>query len=274
MEKKPPVVQFPSTVYKEAWKTFRARSDENEVTSQKILEFPFWRSENIGKTIRLLDIGCGDGLIIQELIYKMSINLGVNFEILTLIDPYLDWLQEANKIAVTLRNSGIVKDIKAINLNIEDSLAEISKEYDIILAIHVVYFLEPQILRKILQDLPSNVYFYVVMDAPGSVFSEIWRVTKPEYLERVEEARKLIESLDSSRYKLRQSEIISSVPNPLEMADCPVKKMILSMLSYSNYECLEDSAIEHINSEVSRNSWDGKLRCKSTCYEILKLSNS
>jgi SAM-dependent methyltransferase len=261
---------FPSTVYALAWKIFRNRSDENIATTEVILSFPYWKNKNGDEKIRLLDIGCGDGLLIQEFIQKLCGDVGSKkIEYVTILDPYVDWLREAEVTLSGLKKCKTIPDLRVIDQGIEKYLPNLLFSHNIIFAVHLVYLLEEGVFANLIQSLPSRVRLYAVMDAPTSVFSEIWRVTQPTYLERVRNAHKLIESL-GNEYSVNEVPVTSKIDNPLRLADVGIKEMILSMLSYSNYAELSNEDIEYIDQKVTEHSQGSKLFCTSICYEIFK----
>jgi SAM-dependent methyltransferase len=261
---------FPSTVYALAWKMFRKRSDENIATTEVILSFPYWKNEAKNEKIRLLDIGCGDGLLIQEFVQKLCGDVGSKkIEHVTILDPYVDWLREAETTLSGLETCKTIPDLRILNQGIEQYIPNLLLSHNIIFAVHLVYLLEEGIFANLIQSLPHKVRLYVVMDAPESVFSEIWEVTQPTYLARVRNAHELIESL-GDEYSVSQAVVTSKIDNPLRLADVGIKGMILSMLSYSNYAELSNEDIEYIDQKVDKHSRGDKLFCKSICYEISK----
>jgi SAM-dependent methyltransferase len=257
---------FPTNVYTAAWKTFRQSSNENEVTAETILSFQRWRNRNDG--ISILDIGCGDGLLIQEIVRQLCSKLGFKIKFVTLLDPYTDWLEEARVGLRPLKDCGDIPELYVINKGIEQNL-NLLTNHDVILAIHLVYLLEEGVFEHLLKSLKPTVRFYAVMDAPGSVFSEIWSKTKPNYLAKVEHAHELVKSLGAD-YTVNKKTVLSKVDNPLKMEDSGIKKMIFSMLSYSNYEDLSNEERDHISSEIDKQSNGNRVSCESICYEIFK----
>lgn len=264
------MVVFPSTVYKNAWKTFRLKSNENEnkVTAEVILSFPYWRNRS-DEEIRLLDVGCGDGLFLQSFIQKLCCNFRYKIGHVTILDPYVDWLEEATTTLRYLNECGTIPELYKIDTGIEENMPNILISHSVIFAIHVVYLFKEGVFQNLIQSLPPKIRLYAVMDAPESVFSMIWRKTQPSYLKTVEKAHEFISSL-GDEYSVCQESVISIVDNPLLIEDAGIKNLILSMLSYSNYELLSNEDIEYINQKVKENSQGSDLRCKSICYEIFK----
>lgn len=261
---------FPTTAYPEAWKNFRRMSDENKVTAELITAFPFLKNSQTDRIIRILDIGCGDGLLIQQIIQKLCCDLGSSIETLTILDPYKDWLDEARNTLKVYEKCKTIPNLDLIHGKIEDHIPNLLCQHEVILAIHLVYLLDDGVFEKLVHSLPQNTtHLYVVMDAPGSVFSEIWKVTQPIYLDRVEKAHQFIKNL-GFEYSVIEDSILSMVNNPLRIEDLGIRNSLLSMLSYSNYDDLSQEDIRHIKNEIDKNSTGHQLRCKSTCYEIFR----
>jgi hypothetical protein len=262
---------FPSTVYTRAWKTFRLRSNENRVTTEAILSFPYLINKIHCEKIRLLDIGCGDGLLVQEFVHQLCRDFRTKIEHVTLLDPYVNWLEEAGATLSSLHESRTIPELYKVDTGIEENIPNLLVIHNVIFAVHLVYLLEDGVFTNLIQSLPHRVPLYVVMDAPDSVFSQIWEKTQPSYLNRVKKAHKFINSLkDDGQYSITQESVMSKVDNPLTIEDSGIKNMILSMLSYSDYETLSNQEMDYINEKVKENSQGDKLRCKSICYEIFK----
>ena len=257
---------FPSSVYESSWKLFRRLSNENRVTAEVIVSRSNWPRDH---SLRILDIGCGDGLLTREIVE----DTGQKIDLVTLLDPYIEWLSEAKKNLGDLTASGAIAEIEVKNRRIEDCLPGIYDGHTAILAVHVVYLMEKKAFPLMLDVLPREIPLYLVMDSPGSVFSRIWKHTQPMYLDRVESARHFVKSLENEPgWIVEKSTITSKIENPWELHD-HLRDAILSILSYTDYRSLGHDEIEIINREIKKSLVRGNLLCESDCYEIRRLNN-
>lgn len=258
--------RFPSNAYETSWKMFRRLSDENKVTVERLLTRSHWpRNEGL----RILDIGCGDGLMIRKLIEDAHNSV----ESVTLLDPYEEWLNEARR-HIEEECYNLVRDVRSIQGDIEENMG-LLQQHDVILAVHVVYLLEHETFRSLLTGLPVGVPFYVVMDDIDSVFSRIWSRIKDTYFERVKKAHALLEALqtpqisEENRYHVSVCDITSRLPSPLLQKE-KIKESMISILSYTDYEDLNWEEIEHVQKEIGAKTVKHELLCDSKCYEIVR----
>src|SRR5437868_15435619 len=91
--------EWPSAVYIEAWKTFRALSGENAVMAAQIVSQRAWPRRDDGLTI--CDVGCGDG----ELMKQIVVHSPSPIVEVRLIDPDEELLEEAVRV---VQETGLV----------------------------------------------------------------------------------------------------------------------------------------------------------------------
>ena len=255
------LIKFPSSSYPSSWRIFRTSSDENSVTAQHLAVRPSWPKLN---SIKLLDIGAGDGLLANEIVKTVE-----EVDVLTLIDPFQEWLSLAAINLKPLLDAKIIDSFHTIDKSIQESLSEVNGSYDVFLLVHVVYFLQQDTLREIIEALPKNKPLYVVLDEPNSVFSRIWAKTKPSYLDRAKKAHELINELPDS-FRVERSNITSHLSDPLKRKE-KVRDSLLSILSYSDFECLSNEEQDFVVQQVKNSCIGDRVHCESACYEILKI---
>jgi len=252
---------FPWSFYGQAWKLFRRLSDENIETAKHLLSRDHW--PNCVNTL-ILDVGCGDGLLIQSIIDMGKIDVG---EVI-LIDPYIEWLDQARKNINDYVTSGVIKNLEVITGTAEDNFIEYSSRANVILGIHLAYLVEPSTIEMMIASLPTNIPFYFVLDHPSSIFSKLWEETAPVYKNRASLAHKYVRNLGSS-FEVNMSTIISHLPNPLSRKD-EIKDQMLSLLCYDDVRNFPHDLYAWVTEQVAKAVVDNTISCDSTCYEILK----
>jgi 2-polyprenyl-3-methyl-5-hydroxy-6-metoxy-1,4-benzoquinol methylase len=251
--------EWPMDSYLGAWKTFRQAANENESIASHLVSRASWPS---GEGLRICDVGCGDGRLLETLILEPTITV----EEVTLVDPDEELLNEAKRI---LRAETPVPQINPLLLTAEEAFPECAVDADVILLVHVVYLIESHHLIGIFNSLPFGKIVYVVFDEPTSVFTTLWEQTAPKYHERVIEAHKIIQALPRNQFDVEESSIKAEVPNPFDYSWKDVQDAILSILCYSSEALTSPHRRQWIESTIAQYvGEEGKVTCSSACYEI------
>ena len=257
--------QWPMECFIEAWKLFRDVSNENQETANHLLLRPFWPSID---DYNILDIGCGDGLLLKQILRRSKRRMGQ----VCLIDPDEELMHQA---LLNLEHIGIVKYQISHKLSkIEDEIPECFQNIHVILAVHIVYLLPTESFNSLLKELPVQIPLYVVLDNKDSIFSTLWKRTAPKYYDRAIAAHEIIKQLPRDKYKVSKTSITSSLDNPLScVPERPdLKDAIMSILCYTDVRDRPHQEIHYIENEIRRFVVGNTLRCCSDCYEIIRKS--
>lgn len=252
---------WPMLSYESAWKCFRRLSDENIETALHLISRQYWPHTS---DLIISDIGCGDGLLTQQIVLKVPVTVSE----IRLIDPDVHFLREAFQHLSEISESPKItlKEAGAESLGPADLL-----DVDVVLAVHVVYLMNSDGFNNILEVMPSNVPLYVVLDEPSSIFSRLWAMCAHKYLKRSEETHKKIASLANNGYRINRSSITSHIDNPLVQRE-DVKDALLSILCYTDVKDFSQEEYEKVETEISKSIAGQRLLCESACYEIIRLS--
>ena len=253
--------EWPMAGYMSAWKTFRRLSDENRATARHLLSRPRWPSRD-GVTI--CDVGCGDGRLAEMLLLESTARVSS----VVLVDPDETLLDEA-RVCVSATDPGRV--IEAIAQPAEKAFPRCAERADVSMLVHVVYLLRNGALRDIVEVSPPGMPLYVVLDAPGSVFSQLWERTAPKYAARAAKARTLIESLPQERTNVHRSTFSSTITNPFKLGRPDLRDAVLSLLCYRPVDQSTDAELHDWIAGVIRKHAAGmNVVCDSVCYEIVR----
>jgi len=256
--------EWPMQAYLANWKVFRSLSDENEVTAEHLLTQEYWPHRS---NTTIVDVGCGDGRLIFSLLHKSGEAIGT----VRLIDPDAGVLKSACDL---IEGISFVHEVEAYEGTAEDLLHECILGAHAVLAVHVVYLMQQESLEHIIQALAPGVPLYVVLDAPGSVFSRLWSKLAPhKYLERSEHAHTVLRALPSDRFVVNPSEITSHLENPLT-CHREKKLSILSILCYCDVRDLESDKLNWAEAVLEKYRVGNRISCKSFCYEVVKRSDN
>ncbi|MCU7838872.1 MAG: class I SAM-dependent methyltransferase [Candidatus Thiodiazotropha sp. (ex Troendleina suluensis)] len=251
--------EFPSDVYIDSWKAFRCESDEDDRVATYILDSQFWPSKS---DIRILDVGCGDGRIINRLMSYCDLGSVV------LVDPDQQLLADA-KVLVTGKGKGA--HVEAVNSVIgKDLLEEVGVDHDVIIIVHMLYLIkDKEEFLGFLDALPGGSRVFVVIDLEKSIFSTLWKVTAPKYYNRVVEYHEVINDLNSELYSVTFGEITSSIPNPLALS-LVVSERVVSHMGYFNFADQEYHMRENVKDILRKSLRGDRIYCYSACYHIEK----
>jgi hypothetical protein len=250
--------EFPLETYLSSWKLFRYSSNENIVTAEHLLASKSWKQHS-----KILDVGCGDGLIVREVAYRSSSPI----QEIHLLDADLELLQEAYKHVSALN---IVSSVKTYHCNICEQVPTCYSEVDAILAIHLAYLVPSSHFSVLIENLPKNIPLYLILDEPKSVFSSIWEKTAPKYFQRSAYAHKLISELSRDKFSIETSTITSHLKNPLSIERQDIREGILSLLCYNNFSQLTPKDKEWVAEQITNFTKNDLVYCNSTCYEIAR----
>lgn len=245
--------------YLRAWKLFRANSDENRVTAEFVLRSALWPQK---KSVDVCDLGCGDGLLLAEVLAKCpSVNK------VRLVDPDNDLLLEAEAM-VEEKFPGT--HVSALLNSVREGWPRCAGNADVILAIHLVYLIEEDELQALVRNRPPNAAMFVVLDAPHSVFTELWRWTADKYFRRSKRAHEVMRNSlglsNTAPLKTIKSKISKSLLVEHELSD-----WLLSILCYRNMledvpAQLKDTARRILDEHTD--STGNFIECESLCYEF------
>ena len=249
--------QWPMDTYLAAWKTFRRLSNENKVTAEHIVKRPHWpdHSEQV-----LIDVGCGDGKLLEEILLVDQCVREVR-----LIDPDCELLSEAEK-CLKKRVPNTRPHLKGIEAILPVDVEGAS----CLTVVHVVYLVEKEVVRSLFEVQPLEVPMYLVLDHPESIFTSLWERTAPHYHQCAAEAHELIKGLPDS-FEVNETEIQSTIRNPLSVKPADVRDVILSFLTYSDVGPSTDpNRKKWIEHSIDKRLNGDKLHCVSSCYEIIR----
>lgn len=254
-------LEWPMTTYLAAWKTFRRMSNENAATATHLVSRSHWPG-NRGAT--LVDIGCGDGRLMEEILLQSPVTVGE----VRLIDPDPELLVEA---VGCVHQTRLAKRVISVQGDLDEVYEQETVGASAILAVHLVYLLEKYSLTTLLDKLPIGVPLYVVLDAPSSIFTTLWKKTAPKYHQRSLDAHWMIQGADPNAYRVSSSSVVSTIQNPLAVRRSDVRDALLSILSYSPVNENTDRPVrDWIEATLRERMIKGEIGCESTCYEVVR----
>lgn len=254
--------EWPMESYLAAWKTFRQAANENKIIAQHLVSQPSWPR---GKKLRICDIGCGDGRLLEALIFEAPDEVAE----VCLIDPDYELLQEAAR-SISERN--YISKVSTTLAKVESVFPDCASGFDVVLMIHLVYLIESESLVQLLRALPRDLIVYILFDAPTSVFTSLWAKTAPKYRDRVVRAHDIIASLTPSEFAVQRTEVEARVPNPFDLPREDLRNAILSLLCYSSDVLADSDMRAWARSTIERYvDEQGNVACRSACYEIQRV---
>jgi 2-polyprenyl-3-methyl-5-hydroxy-6-metoxy-1,4-benzoquinol methylase len=249
-----------------AWKTFRAHSDENKVTAEYLLGLRSWPKK---KKLTICDIGCADGQLLGTILKNSALSSVVNG--VRLVDPDKELLEKASN---RIKKSGYVKVVESFPKKVESVWPKCAEGSDVVLAVHVVYLITEEELKKLIVNRPPNAVLYVVLDAPDSVFTELWAKTAPKYHKTVLKAHAFLQEQSGINTDSYVNRIRAKLPREL-LIDHDFRPWLLSILCYTNMHKAAnirkwDKPVRQILDKHTDQT--GKfIECKSVCYEFGKV---
>ncbi|MFI0347631.1 MAG: hypothetical protein ACH346_02495 [Chthoniobacterales bacterium] len=251
--------RWPMPEYLSAWKLFRDLSDENEVTAEFLLKRPSWPKE---AGVEICDLGCGDGKLMTNILTRSD-----NIQKLRLVDPEDSLLTEAKKI--------IGEQFPKISLlsfleSVHDGWPTCAGDSTVILAAHLIYLLEKEELLSLIHNRPKNATSYIIFDAPGSVFSDLWQWTAEKFYNRVKLTHtELCNHLGLVKPPCEKL-IRSRFPKYL-LTNHKLSDWLLSILCYRNMlsdvpPALRKNVMDIIDKHTDKTG--EFVECESVCYEL------
>jgi len=254
---------WPMPEYMAAWKTFRRESDENDATAKYLVSRPSWPK---GRSLTICDLGCADGQLVGKVLRRPEMKTRV-VEI-RLVEPDKEALETA---ASHLEKNRKVKKVTRVPFRVEKVWPHEAQGSDVILAVHLAYLLTEQALRTLVMDRPPASTLFVILDAPGSVFTELWAITAKKYYGRVVRAHKFLQKISGVKGDSARNRIEARLPRNL-LFDHDYRGWLLSILCYTNM--LKASNIRKWEKQVCRvlnehtDESEKFIECQSVCYEF------
>ncbi len=245
--------------YLKAWKLFRDNADENEVTAKFLLKRPSWPRKS---GLDICDLGCGDGRLVAELLARCG-----DVQKVRLVDPDNDLLAEAE--ALVERRFPVTHIVASLN-SVREGWPKCAGDADVILGVHLVYLLEEDELQSLVHNRAKHAVTYIVLDAPTSVFTELWKRTADKYYRRAKLAHaELCKHLGLATPP--QAEPIRSRISKKLLADHELSDWLLSILCYRNMLTDVPADLRRKVREIINRHTDKTgefVECESVCYEL------
>lgn len=245
--------------YVQAWKLFRDKADENVVTAKSLLSRPSWPQK---RALDICDLGCGDGRLLAEVLARCG-----DVQKVRLVDSDHDLLTEAESL---IERSFPGRHLIASHSSVREGWPKCAGDADVILGVHLVYLLEEDELKSLIHNRPKHAVTYIVLDAPTSVFTELWKWTADKYYRRAKLAHtELCKYLNLDAPPQNQL-IRSRIPKGL-LAGHELSDWLLSILCYRNMLSdvpadlrLKVKEIIDLHSDKTGEF----VECECICYEL------
>jgi SAM-dependent methyltransferase len=245
--------------YLAAWKTFRRLGNEPQATAAHVLARARWPAED---DVRVLDIGCGDGRMLEAFLLQA----GRRIATATLLDPDPTLLDEA---ARELGGLGLSVEVRA-EVGVADRQGlELAENHDVGLGIHLVYLMAHNRFRALVNHWPVDKPLYIVLDAPDSVFTELWSETAPDFALRAKQVHRYLSGEANGKLSVTRSDFITRVANPFDLP-APIRNLVLSLLCYCDFDELGETGQEKVEAVINSHTRDGHVECACACYELVR----
>ena len=245
--------------YVRAWKFFRDNADENEVTAKFLLNRPSWPHK---AGLDICDLGCGDGRLVSEVLARCG-----DIQKVRLVDPDNDLLTEAESL-IERRFPG--RHLIASLNSVREGWPKCAGDADVILGVHLVYLLEEDELQSLIHDRPKRAVTYIVLDAPTSVFTELWKWTADKYSRRAKLAHTELCKYLGFSAPPQEAAIRSRIPKKL-LSDHELSDWLLSILCYRNMLSDVPADLRRKVKEIIERHTDKTgefVECECVCYEL------
>lgn len=249
---------WPMPEYLEAWKLFRKNGNENQITADALTKLSSWPKNS---NLDICDLGCGDGRLLSEVIARVE---GINS--IHLIDPYKPLLNEAEQL-IRDRYQGL--KISKLLGSVREIWPRCAAQSDVVLAVHMVYLLEPAELQILIRERPLRAITYIVLDSPSSVFTELWRHTSSKYFHRSQLAHQ--ELCKYLKFEAPPIQVFQSrIPKNL-LTNHEYSAWLLSILCYRDMVSDVPSELKAVVGNIIDRYTDPTgeyIECESVCYEL------
>lgn len=207
-------------------------------------------------------MGCGDGRILAEILACDG-----SVQKVRLVDPDNDLLNEAESLIERRFPS---HHIVAMLNSVRDGWPKCAGEADVILAVHLVYLLEEDELQALVHKRPNKATTFIVLDAPTSVFTELWQWTADKYFRRSKRAHEVLCQYLGLKSPPQGTSIRSRIPVSL-LSEHELSDWLMSILCYRNMLADVPADLRRGVREIIDRHTDktGKfVECESICYEL------
>jgi len=254
--------EWPMDSYISSWRLFRRLADENQITAEHVVSRHGWPHHT--RNLRIVDFGCGDGTLIESIVLASTHPVAT----VHLIDPDQELLHQAKE---RIEGINVVRDVQGTQGRAEEVIQEATREADVALAVHLVYLLKEDELKKLLAGLTPGVPLFIIMDQNTSVFTTLWKKTAPKYHARLVHAHHIIEKLGRDGYSVEKTEFDSHLTSPLMLRE-DLQHSILSLFCYRNFKDLDAQTQEWVKDIIVDHSASGRVVCDCVCYEVERRS--
>ena len=252
--------EWPWPEYLVAWHFFRQISNEDEETAVHLLAHNHWPERG---GLSAFDVGSGDGRIIEGLVHGRRVKEHHLREV-RFLDPNAKLVAKAK---AALR--GKIHSVESIHGHLRDRgiWPDKAVDVDVVLAIHVVYLMEELELILLLAQRPKKAVLFVILDAPTSIFTQLWAETAPLYHNRSIAAHRV---LTQEKYGLKMTSTILAKFPRAEIDKHPNGEWLLSMLCYRDMRSRNVSPrlLNRVHSILDKHtdSTGTYVECQSNCY--------
>lgn len=258
-------LDWPVPSYISAWQAFRGLSDEDIRTAEHLVSRAGWPTKSSPDfPLRLLDLGCGDGRMIE------AVARVAHRPTLHLVDPDDELLEQA---AERLRSSGCFSTLRTTRGRAENLIGEAMAAADAVLAVHLIYLLSEDDVRRVVQGILPGIPVYFVLDHPESVFTCLWQRTARKYYDRVIAGHATLSCLAQSSFQVRRSEFESKLENPLLLPPA-LRDAVMTLLSYATYPNFDSDLKQWVTRIINDHMREGVVRCRCVCYEVVRVGKA
>lgn len=155
------------------------RSKDKIILSHSISEIERWVPL---KDIRILDVGSGDASLVEDLCKSLlGRHAGISISV-DAIEPSQEACHMVDLAGGRLRSAGV--RFRRIRTTLEEFLNNNHTKYDIVLCVHVFYFLTPgrwgRTVRSLCQCLSrSGIVLIDLVSRESAIYKDLWRQIEP-----------------------------------------------------------------------------------------------
>ena len=250
-------LDYPMGSYIPYWKIFRAFSKENELIATAIKSTHIWKTS---ANSSIIDIGTGDGLVLRNLSKEKDKSTSY-----TVIEPNKELIEEAER---NLKNIDL---LKTVNKDLfSTNLKQLLTGNEVILLVHVLYLLNTNSLKKLVNNIPSGSKLIIVTDGLSSLFSDCWSLTAPKFADRSKNIHTEIEGLEKiNKIQISKSTFKTLLKNPFKIGREDLRNALLSMITYSVFNTLPTDCKIEVKEIFDKYATQDLVQCDSICYELI-----